>query len=228
MSVRIKCAIAVVGMFATIPQMVRAAEYRVTYSGKITDGSDAGNTFGLFGQNLEGLGLRADLTYTTSVPGTRTSSRTSDEVSGGDAFGTAPVLSSAMFTIGSASFTFSPSYYGDVYTSPDFISAYGYDVLGNSLQTYIVPDSAAPANLQTLFRSTGKGDTGGASTQYSYLVAGNSNIDFNATNVMVAAVPEPATWAMMLAGFTAIGLTLRRRGKRFSPQNGLEALSDKQ
>lgn len=32
-----------------------------------------------------------------------------------------------------------------------------------------------------------------------------------ATNVQPAAVPEPATWAMMLIGFGAIGSTLRRR-----------------
>ncbi|MDR6126400.1 hypothetical protein QE361_002754 [Sphingomonas sp. SORGH_AS802] len=28
---------------------------------------------------------------------------------------------------------------------------------------------------------------------------------------LVAAVPEPATWAMMLVGFAMIGSTLRRR-----------------
>ena len=28
-----------------------------------------------------------------------------------------------------------------------------------------------------------------------------------------AAVPEPATWAMMLLGFAAVGLTMRRRPK---------------
>lgn len=214
MSVRVKCALALVGMFATIPQMASAAEYRVTYSGTITDGSDADNTFGLFGQSLEGLGLRADLTYTTSVPGTRTSSPTSDEVAGGDAFGTAAVISSAVFTVGSASFTFSPSYYGDLYTSSDFISAYGFDVFGNSLQTYIFPDSKGEISLQTPFSSTGIGDKGGASTQFSYFIAGNDTLDFNASSIMIAAIPEPATWAMMLVGFAAIGLAMRRRDKK--------------
>jgi len=30
-------------------------------------------------------------------------------------------------------------------------------------------------------------------------------------SISVAAVPEPATWAMMLLGFGAIGFTMRRR-----------------
>jgi hypothetical protein len=34
---------------------------------------------------------------------------------------------------------------------------------------------------------------------------------------ILAAVPEPATWAMMLLGFGAIGLSMRkRRGSRVS------------
>jgi len=46
--------------------------------------------------------------------------------------------------------------------------------------------------------------------------AGNFVMDDFAfdTEVSAAPVPEPATWAMMLAGFGAIGLALRRRGSR--------------
>jgi hypothetical protein len=39
---------------------------------------------------------------------------------------------------------------------------------------------------------------------------GSSNF-VNATSSAVAAVPEPATWAMMLLGFAGIGFALRRR-----------------
>ncbi len=35
-------------------------------------------------------------------------------------------------------------------------------------------------------------------------------------NVSIAAVPEPATWSMMLLGFGAIGVGLRRRKPRLS------------
>ena len=39
---------------------------------------------------------------------------------------------------------------------------------------------------------------------------GSSNY-VNATSSRVAAVPEPATWAMMLLGFAAVGFVMRRR-----------------
>jgi hypothetical protein len=35
----------------------------------------------------------------------------------------------------------------------------------------------------------------------------------------VAAVPEPATWMMMLVGFGAIGWRLRRRKARVEPKS---------
>lgn len=40
---------------------------------------------------------------------------------------------------------------------------------------------------------------------------GTSIPDFAPENATLAAVPEPATWALMIAGFALIGTTLRRR-----------------
>jgi len=40
------------------------------------------------------------------------------------------------------------------------------------------------------------------------------NVRLTATPSAVAAVPEPATWAMMLVGFGAVGGTMRRRNAR--------------
>lgn len=41
------------------------------------------------------------------------------------------------------------------------------------------------------------------------IVSGNSTLTISRA---VAAVPEPATWAMMLIGFGAVGFSVRRRG----------------
>lgn len=53
------------------------------------------------------------------------------------------------------------------------------------------------------FRSTGTNDGFGI-----------DNVSYAAS--VAAAVPEPATWAMLIAGFAAIGLTMRRRGRLWS------------
>jgi len=52
----------------------------------------------------------------------------------------------------------------------------------------------------------------------SYFIAGNQGISEGTLTVALAppntpGVPEPTTWAMMLLGFGAIGLTIRRRRK---------------
>ena len=51
-----------------------------------------------------------------------------------------------------------------------------------------------------------------------YIPAGTVNTSYNGTfvpaNFVLTAVPEPATWAMMLAGFGMIGFGLRSRRKQ--------------
>jgi PEP-CTERM motif-containing protein len=92
-------------------------------------------------------------------------------------------------------------------TDIDFTSIY-FDV--NDLahrfhQTGFDPDTET-WEIESIFLGAGphtlyvNGDVVGSSHNGSYV--GNLNI---------AAVPEPATWAMMLIGFGAMGLALRRR-----------------
>lgn len=212
MNARFFCAAALASLGLAAP--AAAAPYHVVYDAVITAGSDVDGLFGLTGQDLAGLNLRADVTYLTTVPGTRTTLAGSDEVSGGEAFGTAPVISSAIFTIGTTSVALSPTFYDDVYASADFLDAYGYDELGNSFQTYIQPDLAGPTSLERAFSSTGEGDTGGLISQYSYVSIGDDLIDFDAVDVTASAVPEPAAWLVMLAGFGAAGCVTRRARRR--------------
>lgn len=49
------------------------------------------------------------------------------------------------------------------------------------------------------------------SGNFLFSTQGGSVTTFSATATGAAAVPEPATWALMLLGFAGIGMTLRRR-----------------
>lgn len=51
----------------------------------------------------------------------------------------------------------------------------------------------------------------GSPTTLSFQSAGTANVDAIVDNVVLSAVPEPATWAMLLFGFGAVGYSLRRR-----------------
>ena len=189
---------------------VRAADLLATYTGVITAENADDTVFG--GHAGVGATLTADFYYTTSVPGTRTTlAGVSDEVSGGLAFGTDPVISKAVFTSGAYTFSYTPDYYSDVYASPGFLDAYAIDTNGNNSQTYISPDTPAFADLEAPFSSKGVGDTNGQETQYSFVSDGNTTVDFDATRVVISAAPEPEAWALMLFGVGTIGLLLRRR-----------------
>ena len=50
-------------------------------------------------------------------------------------------------------FSLSLNFYGDVYTSPSFFDAYGYDLLGNGFEIYLLPTSAGPTSLEAPSRA---------------------------------------------------------------------------
>ena len=97
----------------------------------------------------------------------------------------------------SQSYTITFNYF-DVTTPSyiDYIEYFGKPVTDNEIDEYQVG----------LFSGTG-----------SYTIPGTFTKKVSLEYFLVSSVPEPATWAMMLAGFGAIGLGLRgskRRGLR--------------
>lgn len=76
--------------------------------------------------------------------------------------------------------------------------------------------SANPsANFDTLFQSYSVNFlSGGGLTNLQFVSRdGTVNKDMFLDNVSVAGVPEPAAWALMLAGFGLVGGAMRRRSK---------------
>ena len=127
----------------------------------------------------------------------------------------------ALSTIGTAvsynTFLFSPVASG----SYDFRLTGAYDTF---LTLYASPFSpTAPltniiAANDDLGTSTNSGFTANllAGTVYTAVISGYSNQSFGTYQLTIAnaaAVPEPATWGMMLAGFGMVGFGLRRRAK---------------
>jgi hypothetical protein len=51
-------------------------------------------------------------------------------------------------------------------------------------------------------------------TRFTFVSTNGGSLNTGIDNVSITAVPEPATWAAMLAGFAVAGLALRRQGRR--------------
>lgn len=84
---------------------------------------------------------------------------------------------------------------------------------GNLVDTAMLPTDLAAGSYY--------GYTGGLFDSVQILAPVNNallidNIQFNAAAADVGAVPEPATWALMIVGFGMIGATLRRDRRKLS------------
>ena len=75
------------------------------------------------------------------------------------------------------------------------------DAPDNSITAFYLFNLTTPSDTITLYDSTGKLNGQGSSNAQLYATGGG-------------AVPEPATWAMMLLGFAGIGASMRRRTKQ--------------
>jgi hypothetical protein len=64
----------------------------------------------------------------------------------------------------------------------------------------------------------GTGQFGGASGAFNGIgIVDQRNLPTTRVSINFAAVPEPATWAMMLFGFGSVGLSLRKRRRNTRP-----------
>lgn len=127
-------------------------------------------------------------------------------------------VSQALSTVAGA--TYRLSFQGGTYTYP-FVATYVAPTLvasaGSATQSYQLPDGApatgswTPYSLDFTATSTSTvisfGGSGGAIGNTFYLGVDNASVE-----LLSLPVPEPASWALLLAGAVAMGFLARRRG----------------
>ncbi|KTT76360.1 PEPxxWA-CTERM sorting domain-containing protein [Sphingomonas endophytica] len=212
-----------------------AAPATVTVTGTVLSGFDAVGTFGTAGASLAGLPFSAIFTVDPSRGDTRVQTGTLNYLFGRGA--ASPV--SAALTIGSGTYNFAGSYSGTARATngagkggtdslmymvedtnfalspPDNTLFYvSFDTLRDLLGSADFTN-ASVVNLTTA--DNAKGDVRITNRNAATGTYGPTTFaDLSVTSIRaqaMSAVPEPATWAMMVAGFAVAGVALRR-GRR--------------
>ena len=181
------------------------------YYGRITDGFDTTGVFGAANTDLTGDAIRAVFVFDTSLGERGTIAGTTDSVVGGTQVPGSPAtpLVSATITINGHNLSIGGDLLGSALTNAGVFNA--SEAVG-SLTDFVdafVDTPDAPASLDTPFSPHGSG--GG-----SFNIDSLSALGVQQTATADFAIPEPATWAILLTGFAGIGAAMRERRRRFA------------
>lgn len=198
----------------------------VTWTGTIADVSNTWVLLGQRAQDYAGAGFDARIIFDPS----RGFTPQPGWVYGGQQNGdTNPVLSDSI-SFGGLTFEYSGGYFGQIYTEETSGQSAFQTIVDNSDPTQpnftaLTLETVDPGDFGYGAPSFGPwdGDVTGAGANgglfYFTDDQGNSgSFDLHVTHltIRVLAAPEPASWAMMVAGFGLAGITLRRRTKTVS------------
>lgn len=217
----------------TMAAPAAAAPTTVTVTGSVMSGVDAGGQFGVAGASLAGRPFSAIFTIDQATGSTLSETATSSYLAGMAA--ASPI--SAVLTIGDASYRFAGSYNGmvrvtdaagnggtdsaqffvddtDLSQKPNdnTLLSLGFDTLRNVLSSpafgaVTVSDLSLADNAKGVLKIANRDGTTGA---FGAPTVADLSVNTISASVM-SPVPEPATWAMMVAGFAMAGVALRRR-----------------
>lgn len=216
------CTVALVAL----PSVSAATTMLATYTGKISSGFDISGLFGPAGGSLGGKSFTAEFTLDTTE-GKRITTPTDDRIQGGPWFG--PGISSpisATLTIDGHTQAVGGDFeaLGQVMTD-GFVTHYARDFIeyhpGATAERTVSVSAFTGVSLLSLTSAlplTAVTDMGGFAGFHTNLDGYQpifTEMYFQGPGtVKISVIPEPATWAMMIAGFGLAGARLRRTSRR--------------
>ena len=207
--------------FAGVP--AAASIISVDIRGFVSDGGE--DPTGVFGSesNIAGQDFLADFLFDTSL-GTRTTTASSDKLTGYTPYPTGNPLVSSSITIEGRTYTFNGSQSSEVFENGSALQASNFDDgkfngADLSLLTFYLPTPGLPDRIGQSYKANVSATDGHQSGFQVFREDSVGNIvafaqgDLTATSVDVHSVspaPEPATWLLMILGVGLTGAMLRR------------------
>jgi hypothetical protein len=210
--------VSLLGALALSTSVTSASAAELLVNGSFEDLGEAmaqgwgGYTFGIgYSPTLPGWNVdfgSVDVTVNGSPWGPAADGFNSLDINGWDAGQISQSFDTVLGQTYNVSFAYSRNVYG-----PQTATA---DVFAGGTLLNVVADNdgsfGSPSNM--VWKSGGFSFLGTGNTETIRLTAttgGNGGVFFDNISVSTAAVPEPATWAMMITGFGIAGSLLRRR-----------------
>lgn len=232
-------------LLSIVTSPAEAATYLTTYTGSVKSGMDQTGELGAAGTSLAGLSFTAEYIFSDDIPGAHVYDDGSlHQLSGGSSRGS-PAIISARIRIGSFDFSNTGTYNGYAEKINGIGDGrYNFDYIGhgseeisyvdniktslivyNNIFSYHVNfiDSSDPT--QSLTYSPFPNDGTDGYFQFSVYERGASAYQRNVfayltpetvTVAKISAVPEPASWAIMMIGLGFVGAAMRQRAWRRS------------
>jgi hypothetical protein len=195
-----------------------AAVITTTWTGTVTRGSDALNYFG--GGSMVGKAFTAIYVFDDALGTTI--------IGSGNDHSLRSAAVSASLTINGLTFSYSaPSFYSELYADQDSSFSTTSSIAKTSADTYLSNSiydifSATYADESFANYSGNVANALGNTGVFSWASGPNNRLTLKNTTYSISttgvapAVPEPATWAMMIGGFGGIGGAMRARRRKVS------------
>lgn len=224
---------ALTALLGALPATAQANMMTATFSGVMASGTDTTGEFGAAGANLTDLPFSVVWTYDTAQ-GNRNTSAVQDSIAGGPNYGVSSPLTSVVLTIGGGAVQFydtaNSSSLGTAQTRYSFDTfRSGYD--GRYVSSFNLSSSAqgpfAAPNLDNTLVSVPQASYGAFEIRYFDTVTSTvlrrasgsfGPVMLTVTDNAAGAVPEPASWALMVTGFGLVGGGLRRANRKPAPK----------
>ena len=243
---RLRLLLAAAATIITAATPGQAALFTHVYTGTVTYGYDYADIFkagpDLAGLTYTATYLIDDAKGTISEysndDGIGSSYSSSSTIYGGTRYGIPDNPVSAKFTINGNTVAIGGSYdsnvnesnYNPIYngsgaeTAHAFVQDYNYDIDGNYVSNYLYLAANRPNDVDYRPANFRIPQNFGPSYGFSYFGINDSvtglqayaALDVASFTSSAAAVPEPASWAMMIGGFGIVGGALRRRPRRIA------------